>query len=185
MPASVRDRRGVVWYVGVAAASGLVFVAGLAVTEPLGEVAVDVDLKPFFLPVLPATLLPYGMTSRSVASGAAVGEALLDVLEGYEVDDPFGFLGYVAGFLAFAWIVHRVAPAPTDRRWLVVAALVGALVQAAFEGLAFLLVGGVGPAGAAASVAGNTLTHGLLVGALPLIALVAVVESRVRAVGDA
>lgn len=40
-------------------------------------------------------------------------------------------------------------------------------------------------AGAAASVAGNTLTHGLLVGALPLIALVPVVESRVRAVGDA
>jgi hypothetical protein len=35
------------------------------------------------------------------------------------------------------------------------------------------------------SVAGNALTHGLLVGALPLVALVPVVESRRRPVGDA
>ena len=109
------------------AAGATLFAAGLLVTEGLGEVALDVDFKPFVIPYLLLTVFPYGMSTLAVGTGAAVGEGLLDVVEGYEFDDPFGFVGYVAGFAAFGWVVHRVAPDPTDRRWQLAAALVGGI----------------------------------------------------------
>lgn len=158
--------------------SGALFGAGLLVTEPVGELGLDVDFKPFFLPFL--VLATIRVDERAVAAsvGAAVGEGLLDLLEGYELDDPFGFVGYVVGFLVFAWVLREVAPDASDRRWQVLACVCGAATQAAFEGTAFLLLSDAGPWGALGSVVGNTVTHGLVMGALPFVLLSPAVVGR-------
>jgi hypothetical protein len=156
----------------LAAASAILFAGGLLVTESVGEIAVDVDLKPFFLPFLLLTLVRFGLATMSIGVGAALGEGILDVFEGYELDDPVGFLGYAVGFVLFAYYLDQVADDPTTSRSLTVAAVLGALVQAVFEGLAFLIFDPeAGVVKALVSMAGNTVTHGLLLGAIPLVLL--------------
>jgi hypothetical protein len=150
-------------------ASAVLFGLGLLVTESVGEVAVDVDLKPFFIPYLLVVVTRFGIPTLSIGVGAATGEGLLDVLEGYELDDPVGFLGYVIGFIAFGWYLSEVAEDPTAPRSMTVAALLGAFVQACFEGVAFLVFDAATPTDVAVSVVGNTVTHGLLLGAVPLV----------------
>jgi hypothetical protein len=148
------------------------FAAGLLLTEAPGELALDVDLKPFFVPYLLIAAMRYGLPTLSVGLGAAMGEGVLDIVEGYELDDPIGFIGYVVGFTLFGWYLHRVADDPTARRAQVTAAVLGALVQAAFEGLAFVLFAtDAHTLDAVASVLGNTLTHGVVLGAIPLVRL--------------
>jgi hypothetical protein len=157
---------------GIGLLGGLLFSAGLLVTEAPGELALDVDLKPFFLPYLLIAVVRYGLPTLSVGLGAAVGEGVLDIVEGYELDDPVGFVGYVVGFTLFGRYLHRVAPDPTARRAQVIAAILGASVQALFEALAFVLFAAdVRPLDAVLSVAGNTVTHGVVLGAVPLVAL--------------
>lgn len=158
--------------VGVGLTSGLLFTVGLLVTEAPGELALDVDLKPFFLPYLLIAAVRYGSPTLSAGLGAAVGEGALDLVEGYELDDPIGFIGYVVGFTVFGWYLHRGADDPTARRAQVTAAVLGAFTQAAFEGVAFLLFAtGASPLDAGLSVAGNTVTHGVVLGAMPLVVL--------------
>jgi len=162
-------------------ASAALFMLGLGVTESLGEFAVDVDFKPFVLPYLLLATVRYGLPALSIGFGAALGEGLLDIAEGYELDDPLGFIGYVVGFVAFGWYLHEVAADPTRTRSLVAASVLGAFVQASFEGVALLAFGsatGVGQA--AASVLGNTVTHGIVLGAVPLVALLAFLGPRLR-----
>lgn len=166
-------------------AGAVLFAAGLLVTESVGEVAVDVDLKPFFLPYLLIAGARYGFQTMSVGLGAAIGEGVLDVFEGYELDDPIGFIGYVVGFLAFGWYLDTVAEDPTSTRSLSVAAILGAFVQACFEGAAFLAFDAAGVRGATVSVLGNTLTHGVLLGAIPLVVLAPIVRDRVEGWTDA
>ena len=176
-----RDTRGIdpLHVVGVGVLSGLLFTVGLLVTEAPGELALDVDLKPFFLPYLLIAVVRYGFPTLSAGLGAAVGEGALDIVEGYELDDPVGFIGYVVGFTLFGWYLHRVAADPTDRRAQTIAAVLGALAQAAFEGTAFLVFSvDAGLADATVSVVGNTITHGVLLGAIPLIALFPWVAAR-------
>jgi len=162
--------------VGVAA--GVSFLLGTWATELVGEFGSDVDMKPFFIPYLLLAVFPFGRLIWATSVGSAVGEGVLDLFEGYELDEPFGFVGYIIGFLVFAWLLHEVAPQPADRRWQIGAALAGALVQATFEGLAFLLIEDLPFSTALVSVLGNTVTHGLLLGALPLIVLYPVVLDR-------
>lgn len=154
------------------AASAVLFGVGLLVSESVGEVALDVDLKPFFLPYLLIVVARYGLPTLSIGLGAATAEGFLDVFEGYELDDPVGFLGYVIGFTVFGWYLDKVAADPASARSLTVGAVLGALVQASFEGAAFFLFDpAVGLSEPAVSVVGNTVTHGLLLGAVPLVAL--------------
>jgi hypothetical protein len=167
-------------------ASAVLFGLGLLLTESVGEFAVDVDLKPFFLPYLLIVFSRYGVGTLSIGLGAAVGEGVLDVFEGYELDDPVGFIGYVLGFTAFGWYLNEVAADPDSTRSLAVAAVLGGFVQASFEGLAFLVFGAeTGPRAATLSVLGNTVTHGVLLGAVPLVVLVPVLRDRVEALRDA
>jgi len=98
------------------------------VTESFGEVAVDVDLKPFFLPYLMLATVRYGLPALSIGLGAALGEGVLDIFEGYELDDPIGFIGYVVGFMAFSWYLREVVSDPTRTRSQVVAAILGGFV---------------------------------------------------------
>lgn len=156
----------------VGLASAVLFGLGLLLTESVGEVGTDVDLKPFVIPYLLIALFRFGTPTLSIGLGAAIGEGLLDVVEGYELDDPIGFIGYVVGFMAFGWYLSEIATEPTSARSLTVAALLGAFVQATFEGLAFFVfTSTAGVDQAVLSVVGNTVTHGLLLGALPLVLL--------------
>ena len=81
-------------------ASSILFGIGLLITEFLiGEVALDVDLKPFFIPYILIAINRFGLSTMSIGLGAAIGEGVLDVFEGYELDDPIGFLGYFLGLV--------------------------------------------------------------------------------------
>jgi len=71
--------------------SATVFAGGLVITEAPGEVAVDIDLKPFVIPYLLIALTRYGIPTLAIGFGGAVGEGILDIFEGYELDDPVGF----------------------------------------------------------------------------------------------
>jgi hypothetical protein len=154
----------------------------LVVTESVGEVATDVDLKPFFVPYLLIAAVRFGVPTLSVGVGAAVGEGVLDIFEGYEIDDPVGFIGYVVGFLAFGWYLREVADDPASRRTQTVAALLGAAVQASFEVVAFLIFElSAMPGEAVVSLVGNTVTHGLLLGAIPFVVLFPLVGDRLTA----
>ncbi|WP_181861633.1 hypothetical protein [Haloplanus salinus] len=158
--------------IGIGVVSCLLFIAGLLLTEAPGEVATDVDLKPFFLVYLLVAVCRFGFPTLSAGLGAAVGEGVLDVFEGYELDDPIGFIGYVVGFTVFGWYLHRVAGDPSDGRAQVVAAVLGAFAQAFAEGVAFLAIDAdAGVTAAAVSVGGNTVTHGVVLGAIPLVLL--------------
>jgi hypothetical protein len=160
--------------------SAVLFAVGLLITEAPGELATDIDLKPFFLVYLLIAGYRYGMPTLSAGLGAAVGEGVLDVFEGYEMDDPIGFVGYVVGFTVFGWYLHRFAADPFDRRAQVVAAVLGAFTQALAEGLAFLAFDGdAGVSAAVLSVLGNTITHGVVLGAVPLVVLFPVVADYV------
>lgn len=181
--AATRDSTGTVtgtaWrltrYAGVGA---VLFVAGLTASEAVGEIALDIDLKPFFLPFLVIATGSFDGRTLAASVGAAVGEGFLDLLEGYELDDPFGFLGYVLGFTVFGWVLLELAPDPGDRRWQLLACLGGAATQAVFEGVAFYALSGAGAREATLSVVGNTVTHGVLLGALPFVALYPAVRQR-------
>ncbi|MFB6293882.1 MAG: hypothetical protein ABEH60_06445 [Halonotius sp.] len=154
-------------------ASGLLFAIGLTVTELIGEVAVDVDFKPFVIPYILITINRFGLSTMSIGLGAALGEGVLDVLEGYEIDDPIGFLGYFLGFTTFGWYLHEVADDPTRLRSLTIGATLGAFVQACFEASAFLIfASNAGPLNAIISTLGNTITHGILLGAIPLVVVI-------------
>jgi hypothetical protein len=168
-----------------AAASAVLFALGLLVTESFGEVAVDVDLKPFFLPYMLIFAARAAIPTLSIGLGAALGEGVLDVFEGYELDDPIGFIGYVVGFSTFGWYLHDVAEDPTRPRALAVGATLGAFVQAVFEAVAYLAIDETATAtDAAVSALGNTVTHGLLLGALPLVVFLPLVQQRLRRLAE-
>ncbi|MFC7068204.1 hypothetical protein [Halobaculum lipolyticum] len=155
-----------------------VFAAGLLVTEPAGELGLDIDFKPFFLPYLVIAAIRFDERAVAASVGAAVGEGVLDLVEGYELDDPFGFVGYVVGFLVFGWVLREVAPDESDRRWQALACVCGAGTQAAFEGAAFYLLSDSGVSEALVSVVGNTVTHGVVMGAVPFVLLAPAVLRR-------
>lgn len=159
--------------------SGVVFAVGVGVTEMGGEFGSDIDLKPFFLVYLLVGLAAFGSPTLALGLGAAMGEGAHDLLEGYEADEPLGFVGFIAGFMVFGWLLHRVAPDPDDRRWQVGAAVVAAFVQAVFEGFAFLFKRDFTLTEAIVSVLGNTVTHGLLLGAVPLVLLYPWIQARI------
>ena len=173
------SRGGFRYAIALLVGSAVLFACGVAITETVPEVGVDIDLKPFFIPYLLIGAVSFGVPTVSIALGGALGEGFLDVFEGYELDDPFGFLGYVFGFYVFGWYLHDVASDPTSRRTLTIAALLGAFVQAVFEGLAFVIFQpDVMPESAILSVLGNTVTHGLLLGAVPLLVLYPALNER-------
>jgi hypothetical protein len=62
----------------VAALTAVLFFFGLLILERIPEIPVDVDFKPFFIPLLFVALLPFGKTTMAVALGAALGEAIGD-----------------------------------------------------------------------------------------------------------
>lgn len=143
--------------------------------EMVPEIPVDIDAKPFFVPLAIAALLPGARTGLAIGLGVALGEGLRDLMEGYEIDDPIGFVGYVVAF----WLASLLfALAPRSRAVLIVGALFCALVQSVLEATSFLLFGGEALGVAVYSALGNTLSHGLIWGAIPLLLLVPALRGR-------
>ncbi|WP_435124639.1 hypothetical protein [Halobaculum sp. D14] len=161
--------------------TAVLFVGGLLLTEFAGipEFFGDTDFKPFFLPYLLAALLPYGAATLSVGFGMALGEGILDVVEGYAADDAFGFFGYVVGLWAFAYVLHRWGD-PTNKTHMSIAAVVGAFVQIAIEGVAYLVIDGETATFYAINVVGNTVTHGIVLGAIPLVIVYPLLHGRIE-----
>lgn len=85
--------------------SSVSFFILLTLMEAIPEIPVDIDLKPFFLPMLLIAVVPTGCAAFAVSVGAMLGEFLQDMLEGYEIDDPIGAVGYEVGFSASAYVI--------------------------------------------------------------------------------
>lgn len=143
--------------------------------ELIPEIPVDIDSKPFFVPLTLCALLPAGRTGLAIGLGVALGEGLRDMMEGYELDDPIGFVGYIVAFWAASAIY---ALAPFNRIVLVLGAILCGAVQAALEASSFLLFGTEGIAVAVQSAIGNTITHGVIWGAVPLLFLVPALHGK-------
>lgn len=161
----------------VAALVAVLFFFGLLIFERVPEIPVDIDFKPFFIPFLFLALLPRGLPTLAVPLGAAVGEAIGDIIEGYEVDDPFGFAGY---FLGFALAGYLMSGRPLSWGRVTAACFVGSLVQAVIEALAFLAFGEEGLWITVYSALGNTVTHGLVLGALVTVPLAFALHGRIE-----
>lgn len=159
----------------------VLFMGSLLLTEFAGvpEILGDTDWKSFFIPYLFVALLPYGYATLSVGFGAALGEGILDIVEGYAPDDAFGFLGYVIGFWTFGYVLHRWGD-PTNKYHMAVAAVVGAFVQIAIEGIGYLAVAGESFSFYAINVVGNTITHGIVLGAVPLLIIYPMLQGRIE-----
>lgn len=161
----------------VAALVAVLFFFGLLIFERIPEIPVDIDFKPFFIPFMFLALLPKGLPTLAIPLGAAVGESIGDIIEGYEVDDVFGFFGYFVGF-AIAGLIINGRPLKWGR--VAMACIVGALVQAVIEASAFMLFGEEGLSVALFSALGNTITHGIILGAIITIPLVRALHGRLE-----
>lgn len=160
----------------IAGMTAVLFAGGISL---LGfyEIPPDIDFKPFFIVYAVIALVPWGTPTIAAAVGATLAEGIGDVIEGWAMDDPFGWVGYLIGFTLFGWIVKD----DTDSTMrLSVAAIVGAFVQIAIEGLGLLIVEGEAFSVYATVVAGNTVTHGVVMGAVLLIPTLKALQGRVE-----
>ncbi|MEQ8773418.1 MAG: ATP-binding cassette domain-containing protein [Erythrobacter sp.] len=155
--------------------TAVLFFLGLLPLEAIPEIPVDIDSKPFFIPLVLVALLPGGRVGIAIGLGVALGEFLRDMMEGYELDDPIGFVGY---FLAFALTSTLFGKQPPTRLAILFASILCALVQAAIEASSFLLFGEESLGIFIQSTLGNTLLHGIVWGAIPAFFLVPRLHGR-------
>jgi hypothetical protein len=168
----------------LAGMTAVLFFGGLTITEVVGEIPPDIDFKPFFVIYALLYFVPWGTPTVAIGVGGAIGEAIGDIIEGYAIDDPFGFIGYIVGFTVAGYLLKDTDA--DDYVRLSLAAIIGAFVQIGIEALGTLIVSGEAISVYAAIVAGNTITHGILLGLIPLIPTVAALDGRVeRFLGEA
>jgi hypothetical protein len=161
----------------VAVLCSVFFFLALTLLEAIPEIPVDIDFKPFFIPLAFVALVPLGKPTVAVGLGASLGEFLRDMLEGYEIDDPFGAVGYAVAFILAGYIIHK---RPLSKIRLSIAAVLAGFLQALFEAASFLLFGEETLRIAIWSAAGNTVTHGLIMGAIPLVFIVPQLHGRIE-----
>jgi hypothetical protein len=161
----------------VAVLCSVFFFLALTLLEAIPEIPVDIDFKPFFIPLAFVALVPLGKPTVAVGLGASLGEFLRDMLEGYEIDDPLGAVGYAVAFVLAGYIIHS---RPLSKVRLSIAAVLAGFLQALFEAAAFLLFGEETLRIAIWSAAGNTVTHGLIMGAIPLVFIVPQLHGRIE-----
>lgn len=172
----------------IAGLTAVLFAGGLVLSEAPGELGLDIDWKPFFVVYAVIVFVPWGTPTVAAALGATIAEGFLDVVEGAEADDPFGWVGYAVGFTAAGYIMSGETSNTTK---MAVGATAGAFIQYAIEGLFLFVLGAeagsvlgmsFGGAGAIYAVAtiGNTITHGIILGAIPLIPTVNALEGRME-----
>lgn len=172
----------------IAGLTAVLFAGGLVLSEAPGELGLDIDWKPFFVVYAVLIFVPWGTPTIAAAVGATIAEGFLDIVEGAEADDPFGWLGYALGFTVAGYIMNNET---SNTAKMAIGATVGAFVQYAIEGLFLFVIGsepgavlGLSVGGAAAiyavAVVGNTITHGVILGAIPLIPTVNTLDGRMQ-----
>jgi len=157
--------------------STVTFFLVLTLTEAIPEIPVDIDFKPFFLPMSLIAVVPTGCPALAVSVGAMLGEFMRDMLEGYEVDDPIGAVGYVFGFFSSAYIIGNH---PLSKIRVAVACLVAGFVHAAIEATSFIIFDTETTYIAIYSTIGNTITDGLIMGAIPTVFIVPRLYGRIE-----
>lgn len=161
----------------VAVLCATTFFLALTILEAVPEIPVDIDAKPFFIPVALAALVPLGRPVLAVAVGAMGGEFLRDMLEGYEIDDVVGAVGYVVAFTLAGYVV---GDRPLSRVRLTLAVVLAGAVHAVVEASSLVLFDSELVAVAVWSAVGNTVGDGVLLGVFPLLGLAPVLYGRVE-----
>lgn len=95
-----------------------------------------------------------------------------------EPDEPFGWAGYLADFTVAGYFMKE----PSDTVKLAVGAVLGGFIQFAIKGLSLVLISGDAVSVYVTALAGNTVTHGIVLGAIPLIPTVAALRGRMERV---
>lgn len=156
--------------------TSVTFFLGLTIFEAIPEIPVDIDFKPFFIPMSFVALVPKGWPLFAVSLGAMLGEFLRDLLEGYEIDDPIGAVGYVIGFFIAGYLIDN----PLNKIRVAIAAAVAGLIHSAIEATAFILFSQETTYIAFWSAIGNTITDGIILGAIPTPFIVPQLYGRVE-----
>ncbi|WP_435183885.1 hypothetical protein [Halobellus sp. EA9] len=162
----------------IAGLTAVLFAGALAIGEGLGEIPPDIDWKAFFVVYTVIVFVPWGTPTIAAAVGATMAEGILDFFEGIEPDEPFGWTGYIVGFTVAGYFMKD----PSDTVKLAIGAVLGAFIQFAIEGLSLVLISGDALSVYLTSLAGNTLTHGVVLGAIPLIPVVSALKGRMERV---
>ena len=162
----------------IAGLTAVLFAGALAIGEGLGEIPPDIDWKAFFVVYTVIVFVPWGTPTIAAAIGATIAEGILDFFEGIEPDEPFGWTGYVIGFTVAGYFMKN----PDNKVKLASGAVLGAFVQFAIEGLVFIVVEGEALSVYLTALVGNTITHGIVLGAIPLIPVVAALRGRMERV---
>lgn len=162
----------------VAGLTAVLFAGALAIGEGLGEIPPDIDWKAFFVVYTVIAFVPWGTPTVAAAVGATIAEGILDFFEGIEPDEPFGWVGYVVGFTIAGYFMKD----PSKKGRLAVGAVLGGFVQFAIEGLSMIVVSGDAMSVYLTALAGNTVTHGLVLGAIPLVSTVSALRGRMERV---
>ncbi|MFB2935113.1 hypothetical protein ACE1B6_07520 [Aerosakkonemataceae cyanobacterium BLCC-F154] len=149
----------------------------LTLTEAIPEIPVDIDFKPFFVPMSLIAVVPTGCPALAVSLGAMLGEFLRDMLEGYEIDDPIGAVGYVVGFFSSAYVIGN---RPLNKVRVFIACLVAGFVHAVIEATSFIIFDTETLYIAVYAAIGNTITDGLIMGAIPTIFIVPRLYGRIE-----
>lgn len=162
----------------IAGLTAVLFAGALAIGEGLGEIPPDIDWKAFFVVYTVIVFVPWGTPTMAAAAGATIAEGILDFFEGIEPDEPFGWAGYLVGFTVAGYFLTD----PSDTVRLAIGAVLGAFIQFAIEGLAFIVIEGEAMSVYLTALAGNTVTHGIILGAIPLIPTVTALRGRMERV---
>jgi hypothetical protein len=162
----------------IAGVTAVLFAGALAIGEGFGEIPPDIDWKPFFIVYTVLVFVPWGTPTVAAAVGATLAEGILDFFEGIEPDEPFGWTGYVVGFTVAGYFMQD----PDETVKLAIGAVLGGFVQFAIEGVVFLVIEGEALSVYLTALAGNTATHGIVLGVIPLIPTVALLKGRMERV---
>ncbi|WP_435182069.1 hypothetical protein [Halorussus sp. AFM4] len=162
----------------IAGLTAVLFAGALAIGEGLGEIPPDIDWKAFFVVYTVIAFVPWGTPTIAAAVGATLAEGILDFFEGIEPDEPFGWTGYVVGFTVAGYFMKD----PSNKVKLAFGAVLGAFIQFAIEGLSLIVISGDAVSVYLTALAGNTVTHGIILGAIPLIPVVSALQGRMKRV---
>ena len=162
----------------IAGLTAVLFAGALAIGEGLGEIPPDIDWKAFFIVYTVIVFVPWGTPTIAAAVGATMAEGILDFFEGIEPDEPFGWTGYLVGFTVAGYFMKD----PDKKVMLAIGAVLGGFIQFAIEGLVFIVVEGEAMSVYLTALAGNTVTHGIILGAIPLIPIVGALKGRMERV---
>lgn len=162
----------------VAVVVAVTFFLALTFVEAIPEIPVDVDFKPFFIPMAFAALVPRAWGPLlAVGLGGMLGEFMRDLLEGYEIDDPIGAVGYVVGFVVGGYLVGN---RPLNKARLAFAVFMSGFLHAVIEVTALLLFDSELMKVAIWSAVGNTVNDGIILGAIPAVLLMPRLYGRVE-----